>query len=476
MATMQTTVTLSIGNEDRADYKCAIHQSMIPDLTLVRDVERGTSQIRKKGEVYLPKWPGEKPRQYKRRLEQAILFNSYRKIRDGLVGMVLKTNPILGNDIDPEIKQHLENLDLAGTHFDVLAKDILVKALEGHCFVFVDMAKPLPPGSTAYQAAAQPNRRPFWIVYAKDAAINFDDDRVNGEQVLTMITFLETATIKVGKYGRAEVNQYRTLRLPVTAADEYGNPTAYGPMEWELEREVKQGDKTTLKRIDGGTTKLQRIPVAIIYTCKQSFMQSDPRLLDLAHLNIAHLRKWSYLEIQERSLNPITVVKRVDAKPGGAAPDVPKDGEQSAQPEELDITGNVTVDLFGKDDSIELVQSDATCVEAAQKSLDKLEDRMSAIGLSIISAKGTEATATEKILDQAERTSELANIARALQDGLETCLGFHAMYLGKADANGDGGSVTVTVDAGDKSAVTAIKAPKDPATPADQRVEAGIAA
>src|SRR5688572_10569078 len=128
--------------ENRPDYKCKTITAMAADLELVRDCERGTPAIKAKGVTYLPKWPREPAHKYRVRLKIAVYFNTYRKVKNGLIGMVCKTNPILGDDIDADIKAHLENIDLAGSHIDVFVKDVLDKAIEGHAHIFVDMAKP----------------------------------------------------------------------------------------------------------------------------------------------------------------------------------------------------------------------------------------------------------------------------------------------------------------------------------------------
>lgn len=454
-----TTAQLIIGN--RCDYKAKNIVDMTTDLELVRDCDRGTPAIKSKSTTYLPKWPGEPQRKYSARLKIAVFFNTYRKVKNGLVGMVCKTNPVLGDDIDPIVKAHLENIDLAGTHIDVFVKELLNKALEGHAHVFVDMAKPLPPGSTAYQAEAA-KRRPFWSIYAKDQANNHLYDRINGEETLTQVTLTECATVKDGRYGAKEIPQYRTMWLPVTATDERGDPVAYGPMQWELKRinPITNGEEI----IDSGTTTLDRIPLVTVYTNKRGFHLSDPYLLELAFLNIAHYQEYSDLKTQARALVPILVHREVDEAQTGAVPkDAADNPDQTAAVVKQDIYGpNVTFRLTSKDDDLKWISHDSKGVDVARQNLTDLEQRMSAISLSIIAPKDKVAvTATDKLLDQGERTSELGTIARAVQDCIESCLGIHAGYIGKADANGDGGSIKIVVDTSDKSALLPETTPED---------------
>lgn len=439
---------------NRAAYRCQAQRDMMPDLELVRDLERGTPAIRKGGIKYLPKWPGERQTVYNQRRLNAPFFNAYRKIKNGLVGMVCKTNPELGDDIPAEIKTHLENIDNAGTHIDVFVKDLLHKALEGHVFAFVDMEKPLPPGSTAYQAAIR-KRRPYWNLYTKDQAFNWLSDRINGEEVLTQITFEEYATVREGRYGEKVTCQYRTLWLPILAVDEQGYPTAYGPMQFEVKR--KNIKDNTEHVIDQGTTKLDRLPVVAIYTNKRGFLVSDPYLLDVAHLVLEHYRKWSYLDTQEKALVPILVHREVDPPADGKVP-------QDSPPvnETKQIGPNVVFKLTGKDDTLEWESHDSKGVDSARQSLLDIEQRISAVSLSIIAPKDKVAvTATDKLLDQGERISEIHTIARAIQDGIESLLGIHARMIGKADANGDGGSILIVVDDSAMATVT----PPDPKMP-----------
>lgn len=440
---------------NQANFKDRDHLIMAADLELVRDLDGGTPQMRRAGIKYLPKFPGEKPLAYKRRLERSFLFNGYRMAKNAFVGMVFKQNPVLGADINPIIKTHLEDIDNAGTHIDVFARELLTKAMEGHAVVLVDMEKPLPPGSTKKLAEVK-KRRPYWVQYAKDQVCNKDRDRINGEEVLTSITFEECCTVKSGRYGTKECYQYRTLWLPVLAEDEYGRVTSYGPMQWKLERLNSDG---TLQQIDGGTTKLLRIPVVALYTHKKGFFVSDPFLLDLAYLTVSHWQEWSDLKTQIKALVPILFEKKV--KDPGNAKDKAAPKETGSQ-DELILGPNVSYRATGKDDDLKYVEHSPEAVNITRQTLIDTEQRMSAAGVSIVAAKGdVSVTATERVMDQGERVADLATIARALQDALEELLSIHAGYLSLQDANGDGGSIQIVVDTGAMTPGNAAAKPSD---------------
>jgi len=447
---------VTVKDPNKPDYRNAISMAMETDLEIVRDLAKGTRRIRSK-KKYLPQEDRESDTSYKIRVGRSLLFNTFVKTRNALVGMGFKTDPVLDTDVPPQVRADLEDVDLAGSHFDVFLKQAFTDAVnDGHVFLFVDMQPELERSLTS--AAPVPDasddqasgRRPYWVEFRKDQAYNWASDRINGERVLTRITFQECATVPDGEYGEKEVKRYRVLKLPLLRLAEKGRPALYGSMQWELHLEKTVKGKSELELIDGDTTDLPRIPVVTIYTNRTGFLESDPPLLDLAHLNIGHYQQWSDLNNQVRYLTPFTV-RKFDTKEEQKADDDPK------AKEEIAIGPNAVVDIYGEHAEVSLVSHNADCVKPARESLMDLESRMSAVGLSIISAKkDNETTATEKVLDQGERTSELNTWIRALSDGAEACLKLHAGYYNLSD----GGSVIMAkVTEPDPEAVSAIKAP-----------------
>lgn len=423
------------------DYKCKAYVDMMEDVLLMQTVLGGTKALRNARETHLPKQPREKPAEYEARIKRSVQFNATKKTSTALVGMVYKENPKLKESVPDLIKKHWENIDLAGSHGDVFTKRVFESAInDGHSFILVDMAKPVNQGATR---ADEMGRRPYWLHYTKDQAINWLSDRINGEEVLTQITFRECACVRVGKYGQKEVIRERTIYLPVTddGLDENGiqvRTPVYGTMEWELHQEdpdAPEGSKFRL--VDSGATKLPRIPYKVIYGKQTGFLTSEPLLLDFAYLNIDWWQQNSDYRTQLNKCVPILVRIGLPEehwdKPEfvigpGALIDLPatKTGDQPAD--------------------LKYVAHDGTPLEATRQALMDTEQRMSATGISLIAAKGDrEITLGEKKIDQGERTSDLATAARSLRDGIESALGFHAQYLNLQDQMGDGGAIDLGV-------------------------------
>jgi hypothetical protein len=418
---------------NKPDYKNAAFKRMAAALQVVRDVAGGTARMRECGETYLPREPGEKDQEYKARLARSVFFNAYRKTREALVGMVFRENPKIGEDVSEIVKQQLENVDLAGTHLDVFAKELFTDAFEGHSFILVDMDAALPTGSTLADEKAA-GRRPYWVKYKKDQALNWTGDRINGETVLTQITFEECSTEPSGRFGEDEVTKYRVFWLPIiddgkNADGNQVRPASYGLVQWELWKKIQVNGKDDVILENAGTTSLTRIPVSVVYGRKIRFLESEPPLLDLAYLNIDHWQQYSDYRTQLNRLVPILVrvgvpvEQQTDLKTGpGCLVDMPKDCE------------------------LTYVSHDGEALDATHTGIVDAEQRMAMAGLSILTQRAdSNITATEKKMDQSERTSELSTMARSLKDCLERSLGFHAQYLNLADKNGDGGSIELGV-------------------------------
>ena len=135
-----------IPEKDRPDYQSAAVQAMLPDLTLVRDVAAGQRRITERSTTYLPQHPKEDPANYRIRLNRPTFFNAFLRTLDGLVGMVFRTSPELGNDVPAEIGKHWENIDKEGNHGEVFLKTVFADAMDaGHCAVLVDHPKVQDP-------------------------------------------------------------------------------------------------------------------------------------------------------------------------------------------------------------------------------------------------------------------------------------------------------------------------------------------
>lgn len=451
--------------KNRPDFVSASAQRQRSRLGLIRDLAGGTPQMRHRGGKYLPKLATETPDEHRARIARALLYNTFLKTRGGLVGMVMKQNPVYS--VPAIIQPMLNDFDLQGNHADVFWKDAFTDAVsEGHCFLLVDMEAPLPASITsaapipdaADEAAA--GRRPYVVKYKKDQAINFVPARINGEVVIQRITFEECVTVPDGRFGEKEEQRYRVFELPIITPPGPGVRGVYGDCVWSTWREQKVGDNgpALLLPYDAGVTTLNRVPVVPLYTRRIGWLESQPPLEDLAELNRGHWQQYSGIIEQLRAMNPILVRKHAQATGAlSGAEDEPANAAAGRAKEIKPAPGEI-MEIHGKDADIFWRSHEGTAFNAAREALIDLENRMSAVGLSIISDKtdaANAATATAKVLDQGERVSELATWARGLEDAGAGVFYYMAQYMGLSQ----GGTLKLGDMAINPDAVMADRAP-----------------
>lgn len=400
--------TIDTKNPALPSYECEAYRKQMPALTITRDLCGGTLQVRSKGETYLPREPKEETDHYNYRLKRAILFNAYQRGKEALVGMVFDDDIHLDEDAplimrgqeetetEAEQEGQLEDCDLNGTHISVFAKEFFDNAIDdGHCFLYVDMQPRLPDGATA-EDEARAGRRPYFVKYRKDQAVNW---RLDARGNLEQITFKECTYEPVGEYGEEEVIRYRVLT----------------PGRWQLFRVVKneKGDMSIVPDPDNpeGVTSLNYIPVSVCYTRKTGVLQSDPMLIDAAITNISHYQKYSdysiYLHINSRPL--LWFRNRDKSKP-------------------FETIGAYS---FFDAEHVDFAEPEGTALGAARTDLMDLQEQMSVLLLSILAKKTVNKTATEEKGDQRKEESALATAARSLKDCFEQALMFWANYIGE---------------------------------------------
>lgn len=382
-------------------YHNNAHDQMERFWTIIDAVSGGTLGLRDEGPRWLPLEPAEDQRDYSIRLRRAIFYNIFEKTLHSLVGLVFRKDIQISSDNPDRIQELWENVDNAGMHGVVFAKEAFTVACKyGHAVIYTDMPSSLSENATLYDERLA-NRRPYFVLYNPDQIINWQTTVVNGQVVLSMIVFEEETIEPSGLYGEEEVTKYRVLR----------------PGSWELYREVENKAKREVEYIleDSGQTSLSYIPISIVYSRKTGFLTSKPPMLDLAITNIAHYQKYSdystYLHISSR---PILWFRGRDISKG------------------VEAIGPYTFfDVDGQNGNVDFAETAGTALAAAKNDIDHLEKQMAVLGLSFLTNKpSVEKTATEVLLGSVKEESDLATAARSLQDALEVSLQHMADYEG----------------------------------------------
>lgn len=368
--------------------------------------------MRMMGETYLPREPAESFRAYGIRRNKAVLYNGLKLTVRGLTGMVFKRDPGESPDIPDQIRADMKNIDLAGTNFEVFCKDVFKTALrDGHCYVLIDYQRQDPNVVSRYDYERS-GRRPYWLMYTKDQVINWRTETVNGELKLTQVTIEEDVLEADGAFGEVKRKQWRVLR----------------PSYWEVYRENPNNTSAVQAPmpVDFGPTTLDYIPLIPVYTNKVGYFQSEPALVDLAHLNIRHFQIYSdYAHILHVANVPILWFV----------------GRQKTKQQEVGPNAAIDLDEGGQ---MGFAEHGGSAIGGARTEILDLEERMNIFGLLMIAGKSSKIspTATEKVITKSNQTSVLSEMASSFKDAIEKCLDVHAEYYGLPD----GGKVNIIKD------------------------------
>lgn len=407
----------------------------------VDSVLGGTYAMRKARDLFLPQFPAEADEVYNDRLNAATFDNDYVDTLDGIVGMVFRRPPQIGESVPSRIRTLLENVDLAGTHFNVFASRFVRKGIHlGAAYVVVDMQR-RPAEMEGQQLDDAEARglglRPYWIAYGANEVQNAPRYvTIGGVKTLQQIVFRECATVPDGEFGEAEVVRFRVWRLPVELLSD-GQYRRTGSVEWQI-----WGQREQLEQIDSGVVSgLSEIPVAAFIASPDPYSDHDvfaPTLLDLSFLCIKH---WQQQSDHESNLHLCSspIPYTVNLKDDGA----------------------LTEQAWGKGVRYDCAEGGAvgyaepagTGLEAMRLQLEGVKDAIRQKGLEMVLEGGTaNTTATEQLLRAGKRASRLSAITQAAQDCFERALQLTAQWIG---LGGDqGGEITMGVK-GDELILTA---------------------
>ena len=388
------------------------------ELQLCRDLEGGQEAVRAASTEYLPQAPGESRSNYSDRLYRSVFFNAFGRTVEGLTGLIFRNDPVLGEDVPPQIVEAWENIDLAGTHGDVFLRDIEADALTvGHAAILVEF--PDVGEAVVDRQTERELLRPYWVPIRKEDIMSWREVLELGRIVLQQVVIRERIEAPVGEYGQQQVETYRVLWR-----DEAG-------VHWKTVRVAE--DRSIIPIAMGDYPTQTEIPISEVPTSgRKSLFVSRPPLVDVAYLNVAHYQMWSDYNWSIHKTNvPVFTVSGM--------PSQDEDGNAI----DLVIGANTAIILPDPQAKAAWVAHSGASLNATKAALDDLKSEMGTLGLAMLApqTRGAE-TAEAKRLDKSTSDSSLSVAARGLQDAVERALGFHAKYL----AVPTGGSIQINRD------------------------------
>jgi hypothetical protein len=388
---------------------------------LTRTLMGGTDAMRKAGAKYLPAFMAETPANHQARINRSVLFNATKKTVVDMTGRVFAKPIELGEDMPEQLKQIAENVDNAGRHLNVFARDVFFDSLQtGIGFIYVDHPPAIPKGEGTGRdgevtKADELHRRPYLTYVRVEDLIGWKSTVIDGVVVLTQARIREHVTIPDGPFNEKTIAQIRELSRG----------------GWETWRQAEDGpNKGKWFRFAEGTVTLDYIPLVPIYLNRSGFFTGAPPLKDLADLNVAH---WQSSSDQR---NILTVARVPILFATGI----------SAEDATMEIGASSMVRASNPEATLQYVEHTGAAIAAGERDLQSLVMQMQAMGLQLLVDEQTGRTATGELRDNSKENSSLSAMVSALQDALEQGFGYMADYLGLGhDA---GGSLAVNHDFG----------------------------
>lgn len=370
---------------DTVDTQSVAYDEMAQDGSwrLIDHLLGGTSAMRAAREEYLPKEPRENIRAYDVRLNRSFLFNAFKDTIKRLTSKPFASPVSLKGEetLDDRLQGIKDNTDRRGTSLTELAKKSLREGITwGLCHILVDFPIVLDPESVTRNTEDRPN---FVFVSPR----NLIGWKVDGSGELSEIRIQEFRTEPVGSYGDQKVKYIRVYRKA----------------DWELHRESpsEQGD---FIMVGAGGHTFGKVPLFTFYADQTGQLTGMPPLLDLAWENLQH---WQSNSDQRNILR----FARFGILFGR--------GFEDRELKQLKAVGPTNyVAATNPEASLEVVEHTGKAIGAGQEDLDRIEQRMTVLGLRPVVGRSGNVTATGKVIDEANTLADV----QAWVGGIETLL------------------------------------------------------
>lgn len=364
-----------------------------------RDLRKGSAHMKAMAEVYLPAYENEDESDYKSRLKFASFYNFYNKASDSLLGKVFAKSPTLTESVPAAIVSELEDADLNGNDWTIVAENFFAKAMdEGIAWLLVDyhMKEDITEELTMEQEREM-GVRPYWIVVPQHRVLGVEYEKIGEIYVISMFRYWATERVRDGEFGHRYVNRvycYEPYRIRV--------------FEENTERKVTTEEKWKLT-VDKPIT-LGMVPATPLNLNPTGPFEATPPLEDLAEMNVEH---YQIRSDQRRSLAvasfPLLAIFGVKAD------NAPRVGPMQAYCFENEKA------------TMKWVESQGAHLRAGALELEVLEDKIRNFALSFESP-GMYATATAVNIDTSDAIAPIIRWAYRLRDALAQVLYFHAKW------------------------------------------------
>lgn len=298
------------------------------DWQKLRDVIAGQREIKRKGEIYLLRFPGQSDQAYARYLERAVFYNMSAQTQIGMLGQVFRRDPIIKNLPSRFKDAVVSNFAKDGAGHVNFTKTVLGESLTmGRYGVLVDV-----------DTSPSTEAKSYAVGYSAENILDWTVDEVHGAYRVTRVLLREFerelrdtpnqqnpwigSTNPGSPAGKRQTSRVQNaaqvqvrgggasslVRQTAKYLEAYTYKTIYrelvllqdGNGDWVYQQNVYDDDpQTTPRQIFTPTVRgvtLDFIPFMFFGASANTADVEKPPLLDIADLNISHYRTYADLE------------------------------------------------------------------------------------------------------------------------------------------------------------------------------------
>ncbi len=388
-----TALMASVATEVHPDYLYWVSQWQ-----MVRDADVGAVEIKRKGQVYLPKLAGHDQSQYNAYLRRAVYFNMVSRTLNSLYGTVFRRNPKVSGitKIGP-MRDVLTRFTKDGMSLHLAAKTAVKEVIAVGRYGFLVDAP--PQGGT-----------PFVATYTAENILDWEMSEIDGQMQLSRIVLREVNYKKEDPFlPHRYYARYRVLLLV-----ELDNRWVYIQHVYDREDRTHLPDLSdTPDEIIVPTVRgefLSSIPFQIIGPFTNTPDVQKPPLMDIVHLNLSHYETYAQLE-QGRFYTATPVYYTQTGTTGN-------DGDVDY------YVGPDVVWELGKDGKAGIIEFSGSGLTSLENALHDKEAQIASIGGRLMPGVARGAAESDNSLRMKEQNEQtlLLNIADTTDEGITNVL------------------------------------------------------
>lgn len=408
------------GESDNKKYKgvgfrLPEYEDELSNWDLLEDTCKGESAIKASPEWYIPPPvpfsvdpSPENVARYETYVERAVFWAVTKRTLHGLTGQVFKKDPVLVTD-NEDLAAMAVDIDGSGITLDQQAQKTLSEVLKkGRSGLFVDF--PTTEGPVTAEDQKDNGVRPVIVRYDAKQVINWRTRAIGSENRISLVVIVENHITEDDGFEPIFQERWKVLKL--------NDVNVYEVEHYLFDEEkgefYQDGDTITPTKGDGST--FNYIPFMFVGSTNNDVMVDVPPLLDIASLNIAHLRNSADYEEMLFICGQAT--------PWAAGLD--KEWAEDLMDDNIQL-GSRKLILLPQGGSAGLLQVESN--DVLSKAMKDKEEQMIKLGAKLVDNVSVQRTATDALIQEVSETSVLHSASVNVSSAYTICISFIFDFL-----------------------------------------------